>query len=56
MPPNREARRQAEQNGQQLPIISVYVYPDGTSYIDHHHEITDEQANQFLRDMVAKLP
>jgi hypothetical protein len=54
--PNRADRREARANGQELPIITIRFYADGTLYIDKHGAITEDEVNTFIKNVADKLP
>lgn len=50
--PNRATRRAAQQNGYELPIIQVMLFPDGRVKIDSHKDVTGAQIREFLQQMI----
>ena len=52
---NREHRRAAEKQGVELPILEVRLFENGQVVIDKHGDITLEQVEQFLQQMIVKV-
>lgn len=52
---NRAHRRAAEKQGVELPILEVRLFENGQVVIDKHGDITLEQVEQFLQQMIVKV-
>lgn len=52
---NREHRRAAEKQGVSLPIIEIRLFENGQVVIDKHGDITDEQVEGFVENILAKI-
>lgn len=53
--PNREHRRAAEKQGVDLPVLEVRLFGNGQVVIDKHGDMTLEQVEGFLQQMIVKV-
>lgn len=52
---NRAQRRSAAKDGIELPIIDIRLFSTGQVVIDKHGEITDDQVEGFVQQILAKI-
>lgn len=53
--PNREHRRAAAKQGVDLPVLEVRLFENGQVVIDKHGDMTLEQVEGFLQQMIVKV-
>lgn len=52
---NREHRRAAAKQGVDLPVLEVRLFENGQVVIDKHGDMTLEQVEGFLQQMIVKV-